>query len=76
MCYIRLRLKEQTLNISSVPSTQIALRGFQVTGMIEWGKNKNPKESKGFQKSLVKDEEEQKQEDQDLGQLWLTNQCQ
>ena len=50
--------------------------GFQVTGMIEWGKNKNPKESKGFQKSLVKDEEEQKQEDQDLGQLWLTNQCQ
>lgn len=50
--------------------------GFQVTGMIEWGTNKNPKESKGFQKSLVKDEEEQKQEDQDLGQLWLTNQCQ
>ena len=44
--------------------------------MIEWGTNKNPKESKGFQKSLVKDEEEQKQEDQDLGQLWLTNQCQ
>lgn len=40
------------------------------------GKNQNPKESKGFQKSLVKDEEEQKQEDQDLGQLWLTNQCQ